>query len=85
MSAARSRARAAGSPRCGRARIPLIERSSQRVVERLEPDLVACRDRARGADQMCAGAAFLRGDDRPQHAIDGGVEALDEWMVLVES
>jgi hypothetical protein len=62
-----------------------VEGAPERVVERAQADLVACPQRAAGADQVCAGAALLVGDDRAQDPVDRGVESLDDWMVVVES
>ena len=39
---------------------------------------------ASGSDQVGAGTALLGGDDRSQHAVDRGVQSLDDRMVLVE-
>ena len=62
-----------------------VERATQRVVERTQPDLVTRLYRASRADQMRAGAAFLVGHDRAQHPLDGGVQLAHHRMMLVQA
>ena len=38
-----------------------------------------------GADEVRAGALFLGGDERAQHAVDGLVEGADDGVVVVEA
>ena len=62
-----------------------VEGAFERVVERFEADLVAGFEGLAGADEVRAGALFLGGDDRAQHAVDGLVEGADDGMVVVEA
>ena len=62
-----------------------VEGAFERVVERFESDLVAGFEGLAGADEVRAGALFLGGDDRAQHAVDGLVEGADDGMVVVEA
>ena len=62
----------------------MVERGLQEVVQGAEADLVAGGHGATSSDQVGAGTAFLGGNDRSQHAVDRGVQSLDDRMVLVE-
>lgn len=62
-----------------------VERGSQRIVQRLQPDLVARGDRPACPNDMGPGSAFLRVDDRPQNLLDRRVETLDQGMAVVEA
>src|SRR5205085_6458265 len=75
--------------RCSRAGLGasaagLVESGLQEVVQGAEADLVAGGHGASGSDQVGAGTALLGANDRSQHAVDRGVQSLDDRMVLVE-
>jgi hypothetical protein len=62
-----------------------VERGSERVVERAQPDLVAGGDLLAAANEACPCSPLLGVDDRAQDPLERRVQASHERMRVVEA
>jgi hypothetical protein len=61
-----------------------IEGTLECIVERPQPHLISRTERSAGADEVSACPALLLSNNRAQYSIEGDIERLHDWMVLVE-